>query len=155
MRRQWRNQLWQSLEEGAGKRYAECAAGANPKHWFTTSFEAAGKRCSECAAGANSKHWFTTSFEAAGKRCSECAAGAGSLSVTPPPPRPLVSAPSPAPPHRLPLLPHLSQLPLDRGVCGPEPRRCRNRVQLLLVCSLTLVAGTCNLALAVVLHVYY
>ena len=44
---QWRNQIWQSTEEGAGKRYSECEEGA-------------GKRCSECEEGA-------------GKRCSECA----------------------------------------------------------------------------------
>ena len=31
---QWRNQIWQSLEEGAGKR---CLV-SNSKHWFTTSF---------------------------------------------------------------------------------------------------------------------
>ena len=84
---QWRNQFWQSLEEGAAKRCSK----SNSKHWFTTSFlqwrnqirqsleEGAGKRCSE----SNSKHSFTTSFlqwcnqirqsleEGAGKRCSE------------------------------------------------------------------------------------
>ena len=35
---QWRNHIWQSLEEGVGKRCSECGLVPNSKHWFTTSF---------------------------------------------------------------------------------------------------------------------
>ena len=38
MHLQWRNQFWQSLEEGAGKRCSERAPYSDSKHWFTTSF---------------------------------------------------------------------------------------------------------------------
>ena len=33
---QWRNQIWQSLEEGAGKRCSECGSNLAPKHEHET-----------------------------------------------------------------------------------------------------------------------
>ena len=49
---QWRNQIWQSLEEGAGKRCAECAHAACPSVLqspaLTTRFGVSGSRVTWC-----------------------------------------------------------------------------------------------------------
>ena len=45
---QWRNQIWQSLEEGAGKRCSECGS-RHPSTSASHFQKGAGKRSRECA----------------------------------------------------------------------------------------------------------
>ena len=71
---QWRNQFWQSLEEGTGKRCSECGVALQWRNQFWQSLEeGTGKRCSECDVALQWRNKLWQSLEiGTGKRCSEC-----------------------------------------------------------------------------------